>query len=50
MRGTFANVRLRNELAPGTEGPWTTHQPSGERMTIFDAAERYRDGGASRCS
>ena len=31
MRGTFANIRLRNELAPGTEGPWTTHLPSGER-------------------
>jgi aconitate hydratase len=42
MRGTFANVRLRNELAPGTEGPWTTHLPSDERLTVFDAAERYR--------
>jgi aconitate hydratase len=41
MRGTFANVRLRNELAPGTEGPWTTHLPSGEVMTIYDAAVRY---------
>jgi aconitate hydratase len=45
MRGTFANVRLRNELAPGTEGPWTTHLPSGERLSIFDAAGRYRDEG-----
>ncbi|HZP91049.1 MAG TPA: aconitate hydratase AcnA [Actinomycetota bacterium] len=45
MRGTFANVRLRNELAPGTEGPWTTHLPSGERMTIYDAAMRYRREG-----
>jgi aconitate hydratase len=45
LRGTFANVRLRNQLAPGTEGPWTTHQPSGERMTIYDAAERYRTEG-----
>ena len=45
MRGTFANIRLRNELAPGTEGPWTTHLPSGEVMTIFDASERYRDEG-----
>ncbi len=44
MRGTFANVRLRNELAPGTEGGWTRHMPSGEVMTIFDAAERYRAG------
>ena len=42
MRGTFANVRLRNQLAPGTEGPWTVHLPSGEQMTIFDAAMRYR--------
>jgi len=42
MRGTFANIRLRNQLAPGTEGGWTLHQPSGEKMTIFDAAERYR--------
>ncbi|MEM1261585.1 MAG: aconitate hydratase AcnA [Pseudomonadota bacterium] len=43
MRGTFANIRLRNQLAPGTEGGWTRHQPSGEQMTIFDAANRYRD-------
>ena len=42
MRGTFANIRLRNHLAPGTEGSWTTHLPSGERMSIFDAAMRYR--------
>ncbi len=42
MRGTFANVRLRNQLAPGTEGGWTKHQPSGEQMTIFDAAEKYK--------
>ena len=42
MRGTFANIRLRNLLAPGTEGGITRHQPSGEQMTIFDAAERYR--------
>jgi aconitate hydratase len=45
MRGTFANVRLRNEVAPGTEGPWTTHLPSGEVMAVFDAALRYRDEG-----
>jgi aconitate hydratase len=45
MRGTFANIRLRNELAPGTEGSWTTHLPDGEVMTIFDAAERYRADG-----
>jgi aconitate hydratase len=45
LRGTFANVRLRNELAPGTEGPWTTHVPSGEVVWIFDASERYRSEG-----
>jgi len=45
MRGTFANVRLRNRLAPGTEGGWTLHQPSGEQMTIFDAAMRYKNEG-----
>jgi aconitate hydratase len=43
MRGTFANVRLRNQLAPGTEGPWTIHLPDGEQMTIFDASMRYLD-------
>ena len=43
VRGTFANIRLRNLLAPGTEGGWTTHQPSGEKMTIYDAAVKYRD-------
>jgi aconitate hydratase len=42
MRGTFANVRLRNLLAPGTEGGWTLHQPSQEQMTIYDAAMRYQ--------
>src|SRR5258706_13499118 len=45
MRGTCANVRLRNHLAPGTEGGWTTHQPGGEVMTIYDAAMRYKDAG-----
>lgn len=43
MRGTFANIRLRNQLAPGTEGGWTRHQPSGEEMTIYDAAMRYQE-------
>ena len=42
MRGTFGNIRLRNQLAPGTEGGWTLHQPSGEQMTIYDAAMRYK--------
>ncbi len=42
VRGTFANVRLRNQLAPGTEGGFTTHLPTGEVVTIFEASERYR--------
>ena len=41
VRGTFANVRLRNLLVSGSEGTWTVHVPSGEEMTIFEAAERY---------
>ena len=41
MRGTFANVRLRNQLVPGSEGSWTVHFPSGEQMSIYDAAMRY---------
>ena len=45
VRGTFANVRLRNLLVPGSEGTWTVHLPDGEEMTIFDAAERYRGEG-----
>jgi aconitate hydratase len=45
MRGTFANIRLRNQLAPGTEGGWTRHQPSGEQMSIYDAALRYQNEG-----
>jgi aconitate hydratase len=43
MRGTFANVRLRNVLAPGTEGGWTTHLPDGGVMTIYDASVVYRE-------
>jgi len=43
MRGTFANIRLRNHLAPGTEGGWTIHQPGGEQMSIYAAAMKYRD-------
>ena len=42
MRGTFANIRLRNQLAPGTEGGWTIHQPSGKQMFIYDAAMQYQ--------
>ena len=45
MRGTFANIRLRNLLAPGTEGGWTKHQPSGEQMSIYDASMKYQDEG-----
>jgi aconitate hydratase len=45
MRGTFANIRLRNQLAPGTEGGWTVYQPSGEVMAIYDAAMKYKDAG-----
>jgi aconitate hydratase len=45
VRGTFANVRLRNRLVPGSEGTWTVHVPSGDETTIFEAAERYRDEG-----
>ena len=45
VRGTFANVRLRNQLVPGSEGTWTVHLPDGEEMTIYDAAERYRAEG-----
>lgn len=45
MRGTFANIRLRNLLAPGTEGGITIHHTSGEQMPIYDAAMKYRDEG-----
>jgi aconitate hydratase len=45
MRGTFANIRLRNQLAPGTEGSWTLHLPDGEKMFIYDAALKYREDG-----
>src|SRR5271165_5517029 len=45
MRGTFANVRLRNKLVPEREGPHTRHLPNGQEMFIFDAAEKYRAEG-----
>ena len=45
MRGTFANIRLRNKLAPGTEGGWTRHQPDGAQMSIYDAGMQYRAEG-----
>jgi aconitate hydratase A / 2-methylisocitrate dehydratase len=45
VRGTFANVRLRNLLVPGSEGTWTVHLPSGEETTIYDASKRYLEEG-----
>ncbi|MBI4888298.1 MAG: aconitate hydratase AcnA [Acidobacteria bacterium] len=45
VRGTFANVRLRNQMAPGTEGGWTQYQPGGDVMTIYDASVRYIQAG-----
>jgi aconitate hydratase len=45
MRGTFANIRLRNRLVAGKEGPFTLHLPDGDEMTIFDASVRYREAG-----
>ena len=45
IRGTFANIRIRNHLVPGTEGGYTRHLPSGEEMSIFEAAERYHGEG-----
>src|SRR5205823_3061140 len=44
-RGTFANIRLRNLLAPGTEGGVTRYLPTGEQMSIFDAAMKYKETG-----
>ena len=41
-RGTFANIRIKNEMVPGTEGGYTKHMPSGEEMSIYDAAVKYR--------
>ena len=45
VRGTFANIRLRNRLAPGTEGGWTRHLPDGETTTIYDASVQYKSEG-----
>lgn len=44
-RGTFANVRLKNRLAPGTEGWWTTHLATGEKRSVYEAAIRYQKEG-----
>jgi len=46
-RGTFANIRIRNLLAPGTEGGVTLHLPDGQQMSIYDAAMKYREEGVS---
>ena len=45
MRGTFANIRIKNEIVAGVEGGWTRYQPGGEQMPIYDAAERYKAAG-----
>jgi aconitate hydratase len=45
VRGTLANIRLRNQLAPGTEGSWTLHLPDGEQLFIYDASMRYQEEG-----
>jgi len=45
VRGTLANIRLRNQMAPGTEGGWTTHVPSKEQMFIYDASVKYQKDG-----
>ena len=45
MRGTFANIRIRNKIAPGTEGGFTTYWPTGEVMSIYDAAMKYQEDG-----
>ncbi len=47
VRGTFANIRLRNQMVPGVEGGWTRHMPSGEKMFIYDAAEKYHAEGTA---
>jgi aconitate hydratase len=48
-RGTFANIRIHNHLVPGSEGNVTIYHPTGEQMTIFDAAMKYRDAGIPLC-
>jgi aconitate hydratase len=45
VRGTFANIRLRNQIVPGVEGGWTRHMPDGEKMFIYDASVRYKAEG-----
>ena len=45
MRGTFANIRIKNQVANGTEGGWTTHFPSGDVISVFEASQRYQSDG-----
>ncbi len=45
VRGTFGNIRLKNQIVPGVEGSWTRHMPDGEKMFIYDAAVKYKDEG-----
>ena len=45
MRGTFANIRIRNKLVPGVEGGYSVYQPTGEQMSVFDAAMKYQEDG-----
>jgi aconitate hydratase len=45
VRGTFANIRLKNQMVPGVEGGWTRHMPDGEKMSIYDAARKYKAEG-----
>jgi aconitate hydratase len=47
MRGTFANIRIKNEMVPGVEGGFTKYIPNGEQMAIYDAAMKYKDNGKS---
>ncbi len=47
VRGTFANIRLRNQMVPGVEGGWTRHLPDGEKMFLYDAAMKYKSEGVS---
>jgi aconitate hydratase len=49
VRGTFANIRLQNRMAPGTEGTWTTHLPDDEVMSVFDAGRAYAAEGVPLC-
>ena len=50
MRGTFANIRIRNQIAPGTEGGYTTYWPTGEVTSIYDAAMKYKENGTGLVS